>query len=484
MIQNLPGELLITIAGYLLYSSDRLHLASCCRRFRLSVPLLKEAYTSINVHYFCEKSLRQLVEILLEAPDLAKRVTRISLAKSKNPPCKSHLSTSHPTHRSCNQSVSDLIQRLTPSDVESKVWMAAATATPGEEYSYLGQDLWLTMLLNCVPNITSLEMEWGGHTEISERFLEFMSRNNGFSCLTEATIQVPFNFGFEFQFYKIAPFFRLQSMHKFKGTLIADLEDQSRVNFADLIPIKSSPIEHIHLVEASSHNGFMPLISACRNLKSFTCLTRSGWAYLDYWAYNMNFIPLLIQDYGQSLMSAKDSLEDLYIDVSYPETNNQLGWIGSLTEYTKLRTLHLRLCDLLHVDLDRIPDYEADGFDSVYDVPTFIPPVDALPVSLEHLYVSDFEWPFSIGLRELEKLVRAKDKFTRLRVIDIEGLWQDELKDVHALTTNLRQAYEEVGVELNVLHYDVEVEHRGKPEVECEDHWSHQIGDIFEFDFT
>jgi hypothetical protein len=37
---------------------------------------------------------------------------------------------------------------------------------------------------------------------------------------------------------------------------------------------------------------------------------------------------------------------------------------------------------------------------------------------------------------------------------------------------------------LNVLHYDVEVEHRGKPEVEFEDHWSHQIGDIFEFDFT
>jgi hypothetical protein len=99
----------------------------------------------------------------------------------------------------------------------------------------------------------------------------------------------------------------------------------------------------------------------------------------------MNFIPLLIQGYGQSTMSAKDSLEDFYIDVSYPETNNQLGWIGSLTEYTKLRTLHLRLCDLLHVDLDRIPDYEADGFDSVYSVPTFIPPVDALPVSLEHL---------------------------------------------------------------------------------------------------
>jgi hypothetical protein len=136
------------------------------------------------------------------------------------------------------------------------------------------------------------------------------------------------------------------------------------------------------------------------------------------------------------------------------------------------------------VDLGRIPDYEADGFDSVYDVPTFIPPVDALPVSLEHLYASDFERPFSIGLRELEKLVRAKDKFTRLRVIDIEGLWQDELKDVHVLTINLRQACEEVGVELNVLHYDVEVEHRGKPEVECEDHWSHQIGDIFEFDFT
>jgi hypothetical protein len=115
MIQNLPGELLIKIARYLPYSSDRLHLASCCRRFRLSVLLLEEAYTSINVHYFREKYLRQLLE-----------------------------------------------------------------------------------------------------------------------------------------FYKIAPFFRLQSMRKFKGALIADLEDQSRVNFADPIPIKSSPIENIHPVEASS----------------------------------------------------------------------------------------------------------------------------------------------------------------------------------------------------------------------------------------
>lgn len=318
--------------------------------------------------------------------------------------------------------------------------MAAATATPGEECSYPGQDLWLTMLLNCVPNIISLEMERGGYTDISERFLEFLSRNNGLSCLTETTIQVPFNSGLNFQVYKIAPFFRLQSMRKFKGALIAGLEDQSRVNFADLIPIKSSPIEHIHLVEASSHNAFMPLISACRNLKSFTCLTRSGWAYLDYWAYNTKFIPLLIQDYGQSLISAKDSLEDLYIDVSYPETNNQLGGIGSLTEYTKLRTLHLRLYDLLHVDLDSIFDYEADGFDSVYVVSTFIPPFDALPVSLEYLYVSDFERPFSTGLRELEKLVHAKNKFTRLRVIDIEGIWQGKLKDVHVLTTNLRQS--------------------------------------------
>ncbi|KAL4896840.1 hypothetical protein BDV59DRAFT_169172 [Aspergillus ambiguus] len=484
MIQNLPGELLIKITRYLPYSSDRLHLASCCRRFRLREPILQEAYTSINVHYFCEKSLRRLVEILLEAPDLAKRVTSISLAKSKDPPCKSHLSTSHPTQRSFNQSVSDLIDSLTPSDVESKAWMAVATAIPGEECSYLGQDIWLSMLLNCVPNITSLEMEWGGHTDISERLLAFISLNNGFPCLTEATIQVPFNSGFEFQLYKIAPFFRLQSMRKFKGVLITDLWGQDKVGFANLIPIKSSPIEHIHLVEVSTHNGFMPLISACRNLKSFTCLTRDGCEYLPYWNYNMNFRPLFIGDYGQSLISTKDSLEYLCIDLSYPETEYQLGWFGTLTEYTKLRTLHLRLRDLLHLDLDRIFDYNTDGFEFVYDLPTFISLVDTLPASLEHLYVSDFQYPFSIGLRELEKLVREKDKFTHLRVIDIEGFWQDASKDIHDLANNLRRACEEVGIKFNILHYNIEVEHRGKPEAECEDHWSHEFGDIVEFVFS
>ncbi|KAF9884581.1 hypothetical protein FE257_001465 [Aspergillus nanangensis] len=179
-------------------------------------------------------------------------------------------------------------------------------------------------------------------------------------------------------------------------------------------------------------------------------------------------------------MSTKDSLESLCIDVSYPEDDNQLGWFGSLTEYTKLRTLHLRLRDLLYLEVDSTWGSELDDIRYIYnspkyDSPTFVSLVDTLPASLEHLYVSEFDKEFSTGLRELEKIVREKDKIPHLRAIDIEGYLRHQSEDLHVFANNLGRACEEVGIEFNILDYYIEVEHRGKRDADCKDHWSHWL---------
>ncbi|KAL5358872.1 hypothetical protein BJX96DRAFT_147403 [Aspergillus floccosus] len=471
MLLDLPAELLALVARHLFYSSDRLRLASCCRR--LWDTTLQEAYIAINVHYFCERTLRRLVGILIHTPDLAQRVTSISLAKSRSPPCKSHLFDPPLTQPCMRQSISDLIENFAPSDVEHGKWMA--TAIPKEECSLLGQDLWLTMLLHCVPNIQSLDMEWGGHTDISERFLTFISLMDGFNHLTEATIQVPFDQkeGGRFKLYKIAPFFRLQSLRKFKGVLISNMHDLDKGGFEDLVPSKTSPIEHIEMTETCSITGFMQLIRACRHLKSFTCLGREGYEDLPPGNYMAtHFRCVFVEELSESLALAKDSLEHLCFDMYYPEQTYELGWFGSLTDYTKLRTLHLRLRDLLHIAFTE---------DCRNDPPTYDALSDTLPGSLEQLYVSDFDYPFLTGLRELENLVHAKSGFPYLRVIDIEGCWEHPSQEIYSWANPLRRACEEAGIEFNIRDYYIEMEHRGKPEVESEDHWSHQFGNIHLF---
>ncbi|GAB1213867.1 hypothetical protein ATERTT37_003020 [Aspergillus terreus] len=371
------------------------------------------------------------------------------------------------------QSVSDLVRKFAPSSAKYDRWMAAAI--PKEECSLLGQDLWLTMLLHCVPNIKSLVMEWGGHTDVSERFLAYISLNGGFRRLSEAAIQVPFNHGGLFKLYKITPFFRLQSMCKFKGLLISDLHDRDKGGFDDLVPSKSSPIEHIEMVETSSVTGFMQVICACKNLKSFRCLGREGYDGLPPGNYMAtHFRCVFVEDLSKSLAVAKDSLEHLCFDMYYPEQMYELGWVGSLTDYTNLRALHVRLRDLLHIDFAE---------DCRNDPPTFVALPDTLPASLERLYVSDFDYPFLAGLRELENLVHAKDRFPHLRVIDIEGGWEElsRSREIYSRANPLRRVCEEAGIEFNIRNYMTEVEHRGKPEVDSQDHWSHQFGNIHMF---
>ncbi|KAK1138471.1 hypothetical protein N8T08_002486 [Aspergillus melleus] len=236
-------------------------------------------------------------------------------------------------------------------------------------------------------------------------------------------------------------------MSKFKGVLMSDMQGQDKIGFADLIAAKSSPIEHIYLAETARNTYYY--------------IPRPNYTFGEFWIDNL----------VKSLAVAKDSLEHLYIDMYYPNNHYTLDWFGGLTNYTKLRTLHLRLRDLLHID------FPEGGISQ--DFPTFITLPDMLPASLERIYVSDFDFPHLTGLRELQNLVSAKDRFPHLRVIDIEAYL--EFEEICSLSCNLRRACEEASIEFNVYNYKAEVEHHDKPECESKDHWSHQLGNILEF---
>lgn len=104
--------------------------------------------------------------------------------------------------------------------------------------------------------------------------------------------------------------------------------------------------------------------------------------------------------------------------------------------------------DLLHIEF-------GEECTSREDLPTYVTLPDILLASLDRFYVSDFEFPILTGLRELENLIHAKDGFPNLRVIDIEGCWEEPSRpvDIYTPANPLARGSKEVGIEFNIRDY-------------------------------
>jgi hypothetical protein len=91
------------------------------------------------------------------------------------------------------------------------------------------------------------------------------------SRLREIYIKVPFDEGFGSHLSKLASFFHLQSIRKFKGSMVTDTvsNDPKSPGFSNLIPWGTSNTEYIEMVDTHGGKGFIEVVHLCKNLKLF-----------------------------------------------------------------------------------------------------------------------------------------------------------------------------------------------------------------------
>ncbi|KAE8321362.1 amino acid permease-domain-containing protein [Aspergillus sergii] len=205
--------------------------------------------------------------------------------------------------------------------------------------------------------------------------MPFVDGRPGLSGLRQAHIKLFQSAGRGYTSRKLRPFYQLPSMKVLKAQMVI-----GGFVRADQLPEKSSPIEHLEIVQSCMPSGCHDLIAPCKHLKSFKYSHHDS-SRLD------------IDAFSQSLGARKDTLEELSVDhfwgVSSGTIDNQS--FGLLSDYAALKRLRLSM-DILVGDRLRTPL------------------VDILPPCLESLYIADMgrdEGKHKVLVAELCNLVKA-----------------------------------------------------------------------------
>ena len=239
-----------------------------------------------------------------------------------------------------------------------------------------------------------------------------------------------------FRLSAIAPFFRLPSLHTFKGCVCHEPEDNFFTGFD--CPERSSTVTMLTL----EHSAICPLalkfmILACARLEHFAC----DWAGTAVGWVEVNF-PLLCQ----ALWEHRSSLKTLSLDTrkhfdSWPEHENGLvPALGSLQKFSSL--------EVLDVPASALMGWPEDGFDGGYTELA-----DVLPPAIRELRINQVAPRVYERLSLLAKV--CADKFPELRRIVLCEI--PEHMDLAPLEADLRKNFYEAGAEV-----DFEIEYLGE----------------------
>ncbi|PYH43932.1 uncharacterized protein BP01DRAFT_358103 [Aspergillus saccharolyticus JOP 1030-1] len=215
---------------------------------------------------------------------------------------------------------------------------------------------------------------------------------------------------------QVLPFFQLPSMRAFSADSVVESTQSepsdTQSTEAESAPVVgSSPISEITLRTSSGSKGMEGLIACCASLKSFK------YQHSDSHLLSEGYRP---SAFYQSLDASKSCLQSLWLDnggthlpftiAGANETHDE--WIGSLTEFTVLKELRIRLSNLLDIR---------------YQLDPSSPLPDVLPQSLEALYVEGCKENSLVMLVGQLKLVlqKRKQQFPRLKRLEIEGFFHD-----------------------------------------------------------
>ncbi|GMF74343.1 hypothetical protein AFCA_006046 [Aspergillus flavus] len=390
MLLSLPLELIFVIFDHLETYQQRLNLARLCRRFyKLLSPRL---LSSIELPRCSPEYLIPLTLTFNKYRYLAKNVRCFTVGKPE------------PTRWvGClvRKTLEDMIGEISHSESERAHWISQLEGNQNGEY-------WMALLLHLLPNLEELECFWVGNKmhcvdlmlkAIVAGKMPFVDGRPGFTGLRQVHIKLIQSGGRGNTSRKLRPFYQLPSMKVLKAQMVIG-------GFvpADQLPEKSSPIEHLEIVQSCMPNGCHDLIAPCKNLKSFKYSHHDS-SRLD------------VEAFSQSLGARKDTLEELSVDRFWGVSSGTIDSksFGSLSDYAALKRLRLSM-DILVGDRLRTPL------------------VDILPPCLESLYIADMgrdEGKHEVLVAGLCSLVKASHVqasyviFPLLKQLGIEGTFQN-----------------------------------------------------------
>ncbi|GLA31697.1 hypothetical protein M752DRAFT_39516 [Aspergillus phoenicis ATCC 13157] len=405
MLSKLPGELLLSIAGFLNNHTDTLRLASCCRAFYAL--LLPEVFTSLDLIEHRNGHLSHLVHTLASKPSLAEGVHTLRIACGWRP-------TSGVRYE---QDVSlEVLAAALGSDDKDKI----ATWT-GELINRERNDAWSVLLLALLPNLEDLVLQI---CEFSNYTLEWLAGNaqNGTSSRILSRLRIltvdcsDVDGGLSSAHF--LPIFRLPSLRSFYGHMICDggstdeeyTEDQD-FDAATYMPDKVgySNVTHIRLLSSCSRRGFADLIGAPKALESFIFKHAQNPSYADdeEMYASRYYHPLRRHQATLRRLTLTHESTDYY---SYYQSHDY-DYIGSFAGFIVLKELRLQVTQIL----------DWDGLDTT----SKNTPNDILPLSLERLILDGLEREHltALAMAFEDLLSGGKYRCPSLTYVEVKGNW-------------------------------------------------------------
>ncbi|KAI9935082.1 hypothetical protein ASPWEDRAFT_44672 [Aspergillus wentii DTO 134E9] len=391
----LPNDVLLLVGDFIEDHEDRYNLIFVCRHFHDL--FLRTVYRDASLRNCTQ--LKSFLAAILRRPELARAVRTLDFDEWQTP-------SAGETHDDLSV-FSTLIENVSQSDEEYAKWE--------QDLRKGSAEAWIALLLPLVSNVKQLNLVYPKENTYLDRTMQRAIKGDkpfdkqpALRALEQVSMKHLDDEDCKGSYMpsQLLPFFRFPSMQSISADSV--VESTSQPDQTE--PVDSS-ISEIHLTTSNGPSGMDSLIS-CSSLKSFK--------------YQHSDNHLLAEGYQpsafyRSLASSKNTLETLWLDshgTHYPftitganETHDE--WFGSLTDFTVLKDIRIRLPNLLDIR------YQPDPATSLPDI---------LPKSVESLYIEGCKENSLSTLIAQLKLVLSKrrSRFPNLRTVDIEGFFHDE----------------------------------------------------------
>lgn len=401
----LPDDVLLLIGDFLEDHLDRYKLVFVCRRFHDL--FLRLAYRAASLKS-CQH-LQSFLGSILRRPELARAIRVLHFDRWQDKPSTGYV---HITDKE-RPLLTQWARAISQSDEEHAQWE--------QDLQHGVSEAWIALLLPLVSNLRQLRLVYPKHNTYLDRTLSRAvdGERPAFQSLQEVSLNHLEDDADDtkgnYLPSQILPFFRLPLMR----TLSADrvLESDSAQEARGSPPStpltdSSSSVSEITLNASNGSKGMQSLVASCSSLKTFK------YQHSDLHLHAEGYQP---SAFYHSLAGCKNTLETLWLDTcghhlpftiaGANETHDE--WFGSLTEFTVLKDMRIRLPNLLDVR------YHVEPSTSLPDI---------LPRSLESLYIEGCkENTLSMLLNQVQMVLSQRtSRLPALQRLDIEGFFHDE----------------------------------------------------------
>lgn len=360
MQAHIPAEIFCLIAEALDSPRDRFHLAASCRRIhRLVLPIL---YSNVPLNGM--RAISSFLYSVVRNEKLATAVRFLALYHWEVPDANW---SSNDKFEYDVELVDTLMGEVECSEEERAKWIKHLESGVS--------DAWLALILPRLKGLRTLNIEWPLHAHyVPEMLAKAASEDVPVFPQLEEVYAAWYDTENGFEASLMLPFFKFPAMRKIAGHMLVEDSDVEQT------VTRSSPITEIDLINSNSSYGMKSWIESCQALKRFR---------ITYGGALISFDEIDMPALYRSLQLHKATLESVCFCLNNEEISD--GSLGSLADFTALKTLHVPISQLTRLGDDPMRRRELKDF---------------LPPSLEKLYLCEC-FPIDLGWisNQLEDLI-------------------------------------------------------------------------------